>query len=129
MGRNLIPYDDDALLFIARRFATGDEYLRKDNREAVRCLLHVLRHGSDEARFEAWKIIDSGVVGNRPCFLFFRFRNWADKGESARGWGLPVFWKHWEVAYVFADYLRRWRAALLVVELLLIISLTADRFL
>lgn len=92
MKRNLIPFDDKALLHIAKRFASGDDYLERDRREAVRSLLSVLRRGSPEARRKAWKIVDSGVVGNQVCFLLMRFRDQIEKGRSMRRYGIPYVW-------------------------------------
>lgn len=92
MKRNLIPYDDKALLYIAKRFACGDDYLERDKREAVRCLLAILRRGAPEVQWEAWKIVDSGVVGNHVRFLLIRFRDQVGRGRSMRLYGIPHVW-------------------------------------
>ena len=121
---NRIPYDDAALLFIARRFASGDGFLEKDTREAVRCLKQVLRKGSADAQWEAWKIVDSGVVGNRPVFLLLRFRDLAGDGKSMRTCGLPVVRPFAALVRHFAGSLLRARVCLYAAEAVLLLVLT-----
>jgi hypothetical protein len=118
------PYEEYVLLSLARRFATGDALVEKDVREAVKCLREVLRNGSDDARFEAWKIVDSGVVGNRIVFLLFRFRDWATKGKTMRRYGLPVVWPFSaELTYHYAEVLLWSRICLIAAEVLVILVL------
>ena len=129
MKRNIIPYDDEALLFIAKRFATGDEYLKKDTREAVRCLRKVLRHGSNEAKWEAWKVIDSGAVGNRVEFLLHRFWILSENGRDLKE-GAPLALEmsfRDDFPLLLADTLLKSRVALYLIELLVIIALFIDR--
>lgn len=118
------PYEEYVILSLARRFATGDTLVEKDVREAVRCLKEVLRKGSDDARFEAWKIVDSGVVGNRIAFLVLRFRDWVAKGRSMRRYGLPVVWPFpAEVTYHYAEALYGARICLIVAEIIAMVLL------
>ncbi len=118
------PYEEYVILSLARRFATGDTLVEKDVREAVRCLKEVLRKGSDDARFEAWKIVDSGVVGNRIVFLVLRFRDWVAKGWSMRRYGLPVVWPFSaEVTYHYAEVLYWARTCLIVAEVFAMVLL------
>ena len=125
---NRIPYDDEALLFIARRFAFGDECLEKDTREAVRCLKQVLRHGSADAQWEAWKIVDSGVVGNRPGFLLLRFRDLVGNGKSMRRYGLPFVRPFAALTCRFAESLFRARVCLYATEAVILVVFALKLF-
>ena len=102
--------------------------LTKSDRETLRRLKEVLRQGTWDEQWEAWKVIDFGSQGRRFGFLLFRFRDWADNGRSMRQYGLPFIWKFWpHVAYVYADLLRIWRVILYAIELLLIVILILYR--
>lgn len=129
MKRNIIPYNDEALLFIAKRFATGDEYLKKDTRESVRCLRRILRHGSEEAKWEAWKFIDSGAVGNRLGFLLRRFWILAERGRDLKEGAPLVFGISFrdDLPPLLADALLKSRTALYLIELLVVITLIIDK--
>ena len=123
------PNEEYVLLSLARRFATGDTLVEKDVREAVRCLKDVLRKGSDDARFEAWRIVDTGMVGNRIAFLVLRFRDWVKKGQSMRSYGLPVVWSFGaEVTYHYAEALYWVRICLIVAEGFAIVLLLIKSF-
>ena len=105
---------EDDLLYAAKRYTEGDHVTCRDKREARRCLRKLLRHGSYQARFEAWKIVDSGVVGNRPSFLFLRVKEMAD--GASEGIGIFPFGK--SLVENYAGVLIKWRIVLYIVEIL-----------
>ncbi len=116
------PLSEDDLLYAAKRYATGDDTLAPNKREARRCLRKLLLHGSNEAKWEAWRIIDSGVVGNRPLFLLFRFREMAKMGRANSSALYPYsFGSHLIESY--ADVLMKWRLVLYAGEILAIVIL------
>ena len=113
---------EDDLLCAAKRYATGDDTLAPNKREARRCLRKLLMHGSDNAKWEAWKIIDSGVVGNRPVFLLFRFLEMAKMGRANRS-TLFSYNAGSHLMESYANVLLKWRLVLYVAEILAIVVL------
>jgi len=79
-------------------------------------------HGSDNAKWEAWKIIDSGVVGNRPVFLLFRFLEMAKMGR-ANSSTLFSYNSGSHLMESYANVLLKWRLVLYVAEILAIVVL------
>ena len=116
------PLMEDDLLHAAKRYATGDDTLDQNKREARRCLRKLLMHGSADAKWEAWKIIDSGVVGNCPFFLLFRFWGMAKMGRANSSSLFSYsFGSHLMESY--AEILMKWRLVLYVGEVLAIVIL------
>ena len=113
---------EDDLLCAAKRYSTCDETLAQNKREARRCLRKLLVHGSDNAKWEAWKIIDSGVVGNRPVFLLFRFLEMAKMGR-ANSSTLFSYNSGSHLMESYANVLLKWRLVLYVAEILAIVVL------
>ena len=90
--------------------------------EARRCLRKILLHGSSNARSEAWKIVDSGVVGHRIQFLLLRFLETAKSGRAISGVLYPYYFgAHLTEAY--SDVLLKWRCILFAGEILAIVVL------
>lgn len=113
---------EDDLLYAAKRYAMGDDTLTQNKREARRCLRKLLMHGSANAKWEAWKVIDSGVVGNRPFFLLFRVWEMAKMGRASSSSLFSYsFGSHLMESY--ADLLLKWKLVLYVGEILAIIIL------
>ena len=113
------PLMEDDLLHAAKRYATGDDTFDQNKREARRCLRKLLMHGSADAKWEAWKIIDSGVVGNCPFFLLFRFWEMAKMGRANSSSLFSYsFGSHLMESY--ADVLMKWRVVLYAGEILAI---------
>lgn len=113
---------EDDLLYAAKRYAAGDGSLARNKREARHCLRQLLMHGSADAKWEAWKMIDSGVVGNRPFFLLFRFLEMAKLGRANSSSLFSYsFGSHLMESY--ADVLMKWRLVLYVGEILAIVVL------
>ena len=116
------PLMEDDLLHAAKRYATGDDTLDQNKREARRCLRKLLMYGSADAKWEAWKIIDSGVVGNCPFFLLFRFWEMAKMGRANSSSLFSYsFGSHLMESY--AEILMKWRLVLYVGEVLAIVIL------
>ncbi len=113
---------ENDLLYAAKRYATGDDTLSRNKREARRCLRKVLMHGSGDAKWEAWKMIDSGVVGNRLVFLLFRYRDLVKMGRANSSSLYPYsFGSHLLESY--ADVLMNGRLVLYAVEIMAIVVL------
>lgn len=110
---------ENDLLYAAKRFTVGDDTFAPDKREARRCLRKLLLHGSNNAKGEAWKIIDSGVVGNRPVFLLFRFLEMAKMGR-ANSSSLYSYSFGSHLIESYADVLMKWRVVLYAGEILAI---------